>query len=247
MLQSGHQNDSPTHGLEENHTLITHDYGLMPVKPVLDGEPMYDDTPDAVWMKRSIDGTRGDVEVMRRKAYWAVFSGAFGHTYGHNDLYNFFVPAYPGQVRGFAEGGPGQQGDWREALFAPAAGQMRHLRALMESRPFLTRIPDQSLLLSGAGEGLRHVRATRDAEGTYALLYLPAAGQTVTVDTGRLSGKRLKAWWYNPRTGNAMAIENEFSVGGQLEFTAPAEESDWVLVLDDAGKHYTEPGRRAPR
>jgi hypothetical protein len=198
-------------------------------------------------MKRSIDGARGDAEVMRRKAYWAVFSGACGHTYGHNDLYNFFVPSYPGHVRGFSEGGPGQRGDWKEALFAPAASQIHHLRALLESRPFLTRIPDQSLLLSGAGEGLRHVCATRDAEGSYAMLYLPAAGQTVTLNTSNLSGKRLKAWWYDPRTGNALAIEDEFPVGGQLDFTTPGEGPDWVLVLDDAAKHYIEPGRRLTR
>jgi hypothetical protein len=241
MLQSGHQNDSQAHGMAENWELVAHDYTLAPAKPVVDGEPMYDDTPDAVWMVRNTDGPRADAEVMRRKAYWAVFAGACGHTYGHNTLFNFFVANPPDQIRGLPEG-PGQRGDWHDALKAPAAAQLRHLRALLESRPFLTRIPDQGLIAGDPGKGLRRVQATRDAEGSYALLYLPAAGQTVTVDTTNLSAKRLKAWWYDPRNGKATAQEGDFAVGGKLTFTGPAEGPDWVLVLDDAGRGYRVPG-----
>lgn len=119
---------------------------------------------------------------------------------------------------------------------------MHHLRALMESRPFLTRVPDQSLIVGAAGDGARHVHATRDASGSYAMLYVPTAGQTVTVDSSELSGKRLKAWWYDPRTGKATALKDDFLVGGKLEFTTPAEGPDWVLVLDDAAKRYPKPG-----
>ena len=43
-----------------------------------------------------------------------------------------------------------------------------------ESRPFLARVPDQSLIASEAGEGTHHVQATRDIAGSYALVYLPA-------------------------------------------------------------------------
>jgi len=244
MLQSGHVADANAFGMEENYALIAHDYALTPTKPVLDGEPMYEDTPDAVWIKQSVEGPRGGADVMRRKAYWAVFAGACGHTYGHNDLFNFFVPSHPGHVRGLPEGGPGQRGNWKDALTAPGATQMRHLRALMESRPFLTRVPDQSLIAGDAGEGAHYVQATRDGSRSYAMLYLPAAGQTMTVDTSKLSGKHLRAWWYNPRTGKAATLKGDLPTGEKLEFTTPAEGPDWVLVLDDAAKGYPKPGSR---
>lgn len=423
---------------------------------------MYEDTPDAVWVKQSIEGPRGGADVMRRKAYWAVFAGACGHTYGHNDIYGFFVPSHPGQVVPLPEG-PGQRGSWKDALAAPGGAQMQYLRALMESRPFLTRVPDQGLIvpqtaregrlthlvytratdgqavlyvngrqeatgqvggtmdnwdagfrlalaneltqdrawlgeyrlvaiydraltagevaqrfragakaepkdalllytftagagdmvldasrakggtdlrisdpsavewLKGGGLAVRapvliasdgpasaltaaitksqaitietwvkpanhaqtgparivtlsqnpgqrsftlgqqadayevrlrttatsenglpgvttpvreagHVRATRDANGSYAMIYLPAAGQTVTVDTSKLSGKRLRASWYDPRTGKSRALRGEFPVGGKLDFTAPEDGPDWVLVLDDGARGYPPPG-----
>jgi hypothetical protein len=243
MLQSGHQADATAFGMEENYALIAHDYGLTPIKPVYDGEPMYEDTPDAVWIKQSLEGPRAGAEVMRHKAYWAVFAGAFGHTYGHNDMYCFYDPAHPEQVASL----PGNRGYWKDALQAPGGVQMHHLRALIESRPFLTRIPDQSLIVGEAGEGLRHMQATRDESGSYAMVYVPTAGQTVTVDTSKLSGKRLKAWWYDPRTGKANQIEGDFAVGGKLEFTTPAEGPDWVLVLDDGAKRYPKPGAKAGR
>jgi hypothetical protein len=240
MLQSGHQADAAAFGMEENYALIAHDYGLSPIKPVYDGEPMYEDTPDAVWIKQSLEGPRAGAEVMRHKAYWAVFAGAFGHTYGHNDLYCFYDPAYPEQVGVL----PGQRGHWKEALRAPGGAQMYHLRALMESRPLLTRIPDQSLIVGPAGDGATRVQATRDAAGSYAMVYVPGANQTVTLDASGLSGDRLRAWWYDPRTGRATALKGEFPRAGQLTFTTPDRGPDWVLVLDDVAKAYPRPGRR---
>ena len=64
---------------------------------------------------------------------------------------------------------------------------MLHLRRLMESRPFFTRIPDQRLLVSPQGSGINHVQATRDSDGSYAMVYIPSP-QTVTVDMSQLTG-----------------------------------------------------------
>jgi len=230
MIQSGHwARHNP------NYDMIAADYARTPIKPCLDGEPCYEQI--AVQFKPGL-GRFDDLDV-RKAAYWAVFAGAHGHTYGANGIFQFHVPSKPGEFDPIAS--------WQEALSFPGAGQLRHLRALMESRSFLTRIPDQSLIAVGAGEGAHHVQATRDEGGSYAMLYLPAAGQTVSVDTSKLSGKRLKAWWYDPRTGKAAAQEGEFPVGGELSFTSPKEEGpDWVLVLDDAARGFGPPGRGRP-
>ena len=231
MLQSGHLDDAqawPCHWPEgpcaESYDLVTVEYGRKPAKPVIDAEPAYDTKPDGFYL--GAPGPRVGEEVMRRKAYWAVFAGAFGHVYGHNDIEIFYVPGEPTTN--------GQSGHWRDAMQAPAAGQLRHLRTLVESRPMLSRVPDQSLIVSDPGGGIRHVQATRASDGTYAWIYLPTGG-SVVVNLERLADPGT-ASWFDPRTGQSTPI-GEFANRGTREFDAPGEVAsgnDWVLVLDTA-------------
>ena len=114
---------------------------------------------------------------------------------------------------------------------------MQHARALLESRPYLTRVPDQGLVKSDAAPGPRHPRATRAADGSYALVYCPTA-DPVTVDLAKLAGP-IRATWFDPRTGKTQPA-GEFKNQGTREFKPPGTEAekDWVLVLDEASKDY---------
>jgi hypothetical protein len=60
-----------------------------------------------------------------------------------------------------------------------------------------------------------------------------------------IAGAKVRAWWFNPRTGDATSI-GTFSSASEREFIPPdsGEMLDWVLVLDDPGKNYPPPGRR---
>ena len=106
-------------------------------------------------------------------------------------------------------------------------------KKLMLSKPYLTRIPDQSLIVGDPGKGGDHVQATRDADGTYAMVYIPS-GKPVTVDLTKLKGKTINASWFDPRTGKSRAMDVPFKNGAAQEFKPPATETekDWVLVLD---------------
>jgi hypothetical protein len=86
------------------------------------------------------------------------------------------------------------------------------------------------------------VRATRDAGGSYAFVY-SASGKEFTLDLGKLTGQRVQAYWYDPRSGKAIFIA-EFDRGGTREFSPPTSGpgNDWVLVVDDAAKKYPTPG-----
>jgi hypothetical protein len=216
------------------------DYDRTPVKPVLDGEPLYEDHPvsfDAGKLGHSI---AADV---RRPLYWDLFGGAFGHTYGHHSVWQMFDP----------KGGKPINNPllpWFEAIQQPGAAQMQHARALLESRPFLVRIPDDDVIVATSipsampGAGRYHFAATRDSGGSYAMVYAPA-GRAFKVRMDKLTGPKVKAWWFNPRDGKAMAI-GSFSNQGAREFAppAPGEMLDWVLVLDDEAKRYPTPGTR---
>ncbi|MFL6449220.1 MAG: putative collagen-binding domain-containing protein [Bryobacteraceae bacterium] len=79
---------------------------------------------------------------------------------------------------------------------------MRFLRRLIESRPVLSRNPD-SELVTNALDGADHISAAR-GDG-YAFVY-DAQGRPFTVNLKRISGQRIKAWWFNPRSGDKQAL-----------------------------------------
>lgn len=124
---------------------------------------------------------------------------------------------------------------------------MQYLRRLIESRPFLTRIPDQSVVVSGAGSGDTRVQATRGSEGSYAFVYI-TDGHAVTVDMTKIVCGDVRAWWYDPRAGATTSI-GTFGNEGTRTFTPPSSGrgQDWVLVLDDVTQGFTPPGEEPER
>ena len=228
MMQSGHGSGRDT-GVW---AMVEHDYNLTPTKPTLDGEPNYEDHPVNPWPKwDAANGYYRDIDV-RKQSYRAVFAGGCGITYGHHSIWQFCGPRNPGINH--------TDRTWWEALERPGANQMQYLRTLMESRPYLTRIPDQSLIVSENGERGEQMRATRDADGSYAMIYLPRT-RPVTVNLAPLSRETLRCWWYSPSSG-------QLSYGGKVRgnepviLTPPGEGPDWVLVLDDPSQHLLPPG-----
>lgn len=217
MWQSGHHHQNAAIW-----DMIAGDYARVPTKPVLDGEPNYEDHPIDPWSRTWLPeyGRFTDHDV-RKQAYRAVFAGACGHTYGHHSVWQFWSPQRQ------AINHPAFY--WDEAILRPGASQLIHLKNLMLTRSYLDRVPDQSLLLSDPGEGAGHVQATCALYGHYALVYIPQAEQTVQIDLSRLAGP-VRASWYDPRDGRTLPI-GEFA-GPSAAFTTPVAGPDWVLALD---------------
>lgn len=215
---------------------VNADYRKTPARPTLNGEPGYEDRH---LHNKQKDGII-DAWHCRVEAYWALFSGAFGHTYGNSFVY-FASPT------------------GKTALHSTAAEQMRHWRKLLESRPVLIREPCMNLITSSPGSipgsALRepgdYRLATRAADGSYALVY-STRGLDFTVDMSRISGSQAHAWWYNPRDGKcyddsgnaATGPFGAFETSGVRTFDPPGEtgkDKDWVLILDDASRGYSAP------
>jgi uncharacterized protein DUF4038/collagenase-like protein with putative collagen-binding domain len=216
------------------------DYDRTPTKPVLDGEPIYEDHPISFRAKELGHSVAADV---RRPLYWDLFTGACGHTYGHHSVWQMWQPGRQPVNNPLMP--------WYEAIDQPGAGQMQYGRRLIESRPFLTRVPDDSVIVAAdppssvPGAGLKRYVATRDSDGGYAMVYAPT-GRPFKVKMDKISGAKVKAWWFNPREGKATLI-GEFPNAGEREFVPPTkgENLDWVLVLDNAAKNFPPPGSRA--
>jgi len=232
MRQNGHVTE-----FTERYSQTRVDYDRSPTKPVLDGEPIYEDHPVSFDAKKLGHSIASDV---RRPLYWNLFQGAFGHTYGHHSVWQMWAPGKNPINNPLMP--------WFEAIDQPGASQMQHGRKLMESRPFLTRVPDPDVVVtdrvatSVPGTGRYHFAATRDQSGAYAMVYAPV-GRSFKVRMEKISGPQAKAWWFNPRNGHAVAI-GTFETRGEREFTPPdpGEMLDWVLVLDDAAKGFPPPG-----
>ena len=225
MFQSGHrrydQDDTEWCFGEDNWRYVEMDYNLEPVKPTLDGEPSYEGIPQGLHDTLQPFWKDNDV---RRYAYWSVFSGGAGFTYGHSAVMQFYVPTDKGAAYGARE-------YWDEAINHPGAGQMIHLKKLMLSRSYFDRVPDQSIIGNTQGEKYACQIATRGKD--YAFVYVYNGGN-IEVSLGKIEGKNITASWFDPRTGEIEKI-GQFQNQGQKEFDPPgdpADGNDWVLILD---------------
>ena len=226
MHQTGHCANKGTY----RH--IRHDYNLQPVKPVIDGEPLYEDHPNCFNAKDLGYSVAGDI---RRIMYWNVFAGAAGQSYGCHDVWQMYLPGRSpinGPLR-----------PWKEALDLPMANQVRHLKNLMLSRPYFSRIPDQSMVVKEQSEFEDYVIATRDEKGSYAMIYFPT-GMETTIDLSALGEGALRSWWFDPRTGASFPGER-IEASGHQKFIPPSngKRQDWVLVIDRISADFSRPGK----
>lgn len=248
MFQSGHRNyeqtyegvsptydsiDVPTYWKAEDTWMYVHeDYSRYPAKPTLDGEPSYEHVHQGL---HDFSTPFWDDADTRRYAYWSVFGGSCGHTYGNGGVMPMHVPS-DGPVNGYDV-----SEYWYETMDDPGAGQMQHVKNLMLSRPYFHRIPGPTLV--DGDPGFRHDRVVATYAEEYAFAYIHT-GRSFSVKLGEISGDRVVAWWYDPRNGTAARI-GEFDNTGVRTFDPPDEpgdSNDWVLVLDDASQSFGEPG-----
>ncbi len=225
MIQTGHGERSYAAYIK----LLIPDYQRQPVKPTFDGEPRYEDHPHN-WMP-DILGWFDEVDV-RQAAYWNLFSGGFGHTYGCHAIWQMLAPGRDpvGHARN----------SWKEDLDLPGAWDMIHVRRLMESRPMLERIPFQQIVRNSYVPETDYIVATRGSD--YIMVYIPT-GWGATLDLGLCGWKTARGWWYNCRTGESTDL-GELEASGIRTFTPEQgwRGNDWVLVLDNVESRFGKPG-----
>lgn len=204
------------------------DLAKMPVKPTLNGEPNYEDHC-VDWDRECSKGIFNAHDV-RQLAYWTVFAGATGYTYGHVHVWDFH------------HGGNIEDGhlDWKDEVKDSGAYQMGHLMNLMMSRPHNNRVPAQNILRGEFPDELKP-RAVMGAG--YTFIY-SSQGHDISVNLDELPWKKKKAWWYNPRNGIATPIRSVPNRGNHIFNPpgTPASENDWILVIDDKLHNYPKPG-----
>ncbi len=225
MLQSGHSIAQP-----QVYRNVEKDYHLKPIKPCLNGEPQYED----ISVGFTALNERFVAYDTRQSAYWSVLAGAFGHTYGNNNIWQMWSPKHKPILNARIP--------WYEAIHQPGALQMGYVRKLFESRPFLKMIPDQEVLAKVYGQNKDEIRAARGADNSFVIVYSPY-GNPIHLDLKKLTGDTLVGYWYNPREGESLSIAPFNNTRKVKAFVPPSSgvRTDWVLVLDDKTKNYPNP------
>jgi hypothetical protein len=218
-VQSGHR--GPTQDVVD---WVRQVYERRPVKPVFNGEPLYEAHNPGL----------ENAEV--RWAHWvSVFSGACAVSYGCQGFWGIGVEV---------AGRPRRRGHgrdwWKEHLDdQPVANQMQHFAALNRAYPFHLAIPDYAAprpLVQDRGQGPGYRAALLAADRRWALIYLPSGRQAgrivVSMDLFR---DPLCARWLDPTSGAFTPPGVPLPNTGTREFEPPArnqaQQWDWVLVL----------------
>lgn len=236
MFTSGHRRynqdiEGRKYG-EDNWRYVREARAADPKRPVLDAEPAYENTPQGLHDPAEPYWSAADA---RRYAYWSVFAGAAGHTFGENSVRQVYIPAEKKPASG-------AKGFIMERLETDGARAMTHLKALVLSRPFFERVSDQSVVAGDEGEKYERVLVTRGKSYLFAYTY---TGRDFTLQLGALTGPKLNASWFNPRTGEVTAA-GTVANSGTRTFNppgSPAPGNDWILVLDDVAQKFPAPGQ----
>lgn len=232
MIQSGHRDygqrtpETEVAGEddwfgEDNWKPLRADYALAPPRPTLDGEPSYEDIPHGL---HDLSQPRWTAADCRRYAWWALLSGAFGHTYGHNSVMQF-------QRAGDPVGAYGAVRDWEDCLDDPGARQMaltRRLASVLDAWPL---VPDDEALTGDPGREYFRRLAARSGETQVFYSY---SGGTLAVAPG---AQGRSGWWVDPRTAEVRpAPSSAPGLGGRYVCPGVASPgNDWLLVLEAAG------------
>ena len=184
--------------------MVTHDYNLKPVKPVLMAEGAYE------------QGSEYGFDVsplwIRRQAYYSYLAGAH-HTYGHNDSWRV-LPT------------------WKKALDAPGAVQLRILKKiLLGLNEWWYLVPDQSIFATG-GQPTGQILnlAARHKDGKWVTVYLGSQA-SFSINTNKLAPAKVSARWLDPRTGDA-APAGSFANSAVESFSTPPGWEDALLILE---------------
>ncbi len=184
--------------------MVTHDYNLKPVKPVLMAEGAYE------------HGSEYGFDVtplwIRRQAYYSYLAGAH-HTYGHNDSWRV-LPT------------------WKQALDAPGAVQLGILKKIfLGLAEWWYLVPDQSIFATGGQtQGQILNLAARHKDGKWVMVYLAARHPSRSTWT-RSPLANVNARWIDPKTDHATAA-GSFSNTGVPSFSTPDGWEDAVLILE---------------
>lgn len=212
MMQSGHSGSGT-----EPWDLARRGWDQVPVKPLLDGEPSFEDIKNMFWVSDPSVQYRLTPFHIRRSRYLGLLSGALvGTTYGANGVWQWHVPAIEYSTH--------EPRDYvGEAIHYPGSAQMTLLRdfCLSHGWPFWTPCPER-LLASSLSD-----RIAISSRGDSLIGYVPARLASL-----RLAGTgAVRVEWTDPATGIRLADTVLNAQDGAFTLLSPDREDALFTLL----------------
>ncbi len=225
MFQSGHTR------LAKEYEYVQAARRVVPPRPVINGEPRYENIPDRFW-EEGIHDWLDDSDV-RTSAYWSILAGAAGYTYGCNDIWQMYSIHREPVIQA--------RTGWAEAIHLPGSIHVQYMKELLISFPWQKMINDQSIILNENPEDSNYIVCATGRNKDFIILYTPA-GKPIKPDISKMNAQKAKAFWYNPRSGKSVKI-GEYSVTDTPEFKpwSTGRGSDFILVILDINSKYRLP------
>jgi len=185
-------------------------------KPTLDAEAIYENNKDFC------GATPFEI---RRRAYFTIFAGAFGHTYGAGGIWDGLT----------SEKGCSKSAE--DAIEYEGARDIGYLSSFLHGLgdDFLKLQPRQNIIINGNSRDYdKHIQATIARDNSLALIY-SASDSEYTLDLSELSKQKLYASWFNPRNNTYDKVKILLNKNLKAhKFNPPGNKgpgNDWVLVL----------------
>jgi hypothetical protein len=210
-------NSGYTYGKSYLHILPEY-YRSHPVKPVILCETGYEAEPNDIHSLQDPDsGPIWTPYLIRRNAWWAVFSGACGYFAGSR-IWRW-------------------EPDWKQTLNARSTIEAPLIHELLRTIPWWKLVPDihHELVTEGYGgfDDVNFVTAAFSPEGDCAIVYFPEPGKITLNKT--LLNSETEASWVDPADGSRRPAKITQLAGSMIEYLSPgnnsAGEPDWALVV----------------
>ncbi|HLK55311.1 MAG TPA: DUF4038 domain-containing protein [Chthonomonadaceae bacterium] len=221
MLQTGHgQRDA----LAPTVDTLRLSYDTEPRMPVFNSEVNYEALLDLF-----------PAEVVRLTFWPSVLSGAAGHTYGANGIWQC-------NRRDEAHGASPHGGNygripWDEAMHLPGSGQLGAAKRLLETYDWvaLTPCPEGATWESTEGDPARFVPYAADLGPGVRMVYVPAARP---IQVRQLQpNAAYRTLLFDPVAGTQESLsEHRTDAQGDIVVNAPPHGHDWVVVLEAGTK-----------
>lgn len=215
MSQSGHSSES------KNYHYNIKSRTISPLRPHLDAEPRYEDHPDR-WEPIKF-GWMDDFDA-RQTAYSSMLSGAFGHTYGNHNIWQFYTESRTPVSWARTH--------WKAALNHVGSYQLGLMKEMFEKRNWQALVPDQSIFPGDNPETVEFNVGSVSSDGNFLMAYLPY-GRETTIKTEKLKANKLSASIFNPRDGRSQFIGTFDNTGSKLiKPLAEGRGSDWLVIIE---------------
>lgn len=188
---------------ERIYQMVTYDYNLIPIKPVVMAEAGYE---GAVFRQRI-----QNPHDIRKQAYWSYLSGGH-HTYGNDKNYT----------------DPSTFKDW---IDSPGSFHIGIYKDIITSLgEWWNWIPDQTIFAEGANEGLSLNVSARSANDDWIMIYL-SSNTSFSVKMDKIKSRNgIQAIWINPTNGDRISA-GEYKNEGIQPFKTPDKWEDAILLL----------------